>query len=125
MQSKTPHVRIAYEAAPCGYGPCRQLVERGFECMVYAPSLIPQKHGDLVKTDRRDEARACVTRRPMVENEAFQDLARAWATSSEDLRQAKQGVKSFLFAHSVRYAGRGDWSGAHKPWLGGYSFGNA
>ncbi len=54
LQSKAPHVQIVYEAGPCGYGLYRQLVERGFECMVCAPSLIPQKPGDRVKTDRRD-----------------------------------------------------------------------
>ncbi|RQU61867.1 IS110 family transposase [Burkholderia cenocepacia] len=134
LQSKAPHVRIAYEAGPCGYGLYRQLVERGFECMVCAPSLIPQKPGDRVKTDRRDAVKLARALRagdlsavhvPTVEDEAFRDLARAWATAREDLRQAKQRVKSFLLAHGVRYAGRGDWSGAHKRWLSGYSFGNA
>jgi len=63
LQSKAPHVQIVYEAGPCGYGLYRQLVERGFECMVCAPSLIPQKPGDRVKTDRRDAVKlACALR---------------------------------------------------------------
>ncbi len=134
LQSKAPHVRVVYEAGPCGYGLYRQLMERGFECMVCAPSMIPRKPGDRVKTDRRDAMKLARALRagdlsavhvPTVEDEAFRDLSRAWATAREDLRQAKQRVKSFLLAHGVRYAGRGDWSGTHKRWLSSYSFGNA
>jgi transposase len=47
-------VRVVYEAGPCGYGLYRELVQKGFDCMVCAPSLIPKKPGDRVKTDRRD-----------------------------------------------------------------------
>jgi transposase len=54
LQSKGPHVRVVYEAGPCGYGLYRQLVQKGFDRMVCAPSLIPRKPGERVKTDRRD-----------------------------------------------------------------------
>jgi transposase len=47
-------LRFCYEAGPCGYGIQRQLSEAGHECVVVAPSLIPRKPGDRVKTDRRD-----------------------------------------------------------------------
>ena len=47
-------LRFCYEAGPCGYGLHRQLVEMGHDCIVVAPSLIPLKAGDRVKTDRRD-----------------------------------------------------------------------
>jgi transposase len=47
-------LRFCYEAGPCGYGIQRQLNEAGHECVVVAPSLIPRKAGDRVKTDRRD-----------------------------------------------------------------------
>ena len=53
LQSKGRHVRIVYEAGPCGYVLYRQLVQKGFECMGCAPSLIPKKPGEHVKTDRR------------------------------------------------------------------------
>src|SRR5260221_14795359 len=43
LQSKARHVRVVYEAGPCGYGLYRQLVQKGFDCMVCAPSLIPRK----------------------------------------------------------------------------------
>ena len=47
-------LRFCYEAGPCGYGIQRQLSEAGHECVVAAPSLIPRKPGDRIKTDRRD-----------------------------------------------------------------------
>jgi len=134
LKSKALLVRVAYEAGPCGYGLYRLLTERGFECMVCAPSLIPQKPGDRVKTDRRDAVKLVRALRagdlsavhiPTVEDEAFRDLARAWATARDDLRQAKQRVKSFLLAHGVRYAGTSNWNDTHKRWLRSYTFGNA
>src|SRR5258708_39682733 len=48
-------LRFCYEAGPCGYGIQRRLSARGHECVVVAPSLIPKRAGDRVKTDRRDE----------------------------------------------------------------------
>ncbi len=62
---------------------------------------------------------------PGVEDEAFRDLARAWAAVKEDLRQARQRLKSFLLAHGVGYTGRANWSEAHRRWLSEYSFANA
>ncbi|RQR68757.1 MULTISPECIES: IS110 family transposase [unclassified Burkholderia] len=134
LQSKASHVRVVYEAGPCGYGLYRQLVQRGFESMVCAPSLIPKKPGERVKTDRRDAAKLVRSLRagdlsavyvPDVEDEAFRDLARAWAAVKEDLRQARQRLKSFLLAHGVGYTGRANWSESHRRWLCEYSFANA
>lgn len=98
--------------------------------MVCAPSLIPKKPGERVKTDRRDAVKlvrsiragdlsaVCV---PTVEDEAFRDLARAWMTAKDDLRQARQRLKSFLLAHDVRYAGHADWGPAHRRWVSQYA----
>ena len=47
-------LRFCYEAGPCGYGVYRQLTAMGHECTVVAPSLIPRRPGDRIKTDRRD-----------------------------------------------------------------------
>ena len=54
LQAKTSTLVFAYEARPCGYGLHRYLTGQGFSCQVVAPSLIPKKPGDKVKTDRRD-----------------------------------------------------------------------
>ena len=112
LQSKASRICVVYEAGPCGYGLYRQLVQKGFDCIVCAPSLIPRKPGERVKTDRRDAVKLVRSLRagdlsavyvPTVEDEAFRDLARAWMTAKDDLRQARQRLKSFLLAHDVRY----------------------
>jgi transposase len=53
-QSKAPHLLLVYEAGPCGYGLYRSRTKKHLVCWVVAPSLIPKKPGDRVKTDRRD-----------------------------------------------------------------------
>jgi transposase len=134
LQSKARHVRVVYEAGPCGYGLYRRLIKQGFDCMVCAPSLIPKKPGERVKTDRRDAIKLARSLRagdlsavyvPSVEDEAFRDLARAWASARDDLRHARQRLKSFLLSHGVHYIGRADWGVSHRRWLSKYSFENA
>jgi transposase len=133
LQSKARQIRVVYEAGPCGYGLYRQLVQKGFECMVCAPSLIPRKPGERVKTDRRDAVKLVRLVRtgdlsavyvPTVEDEAFRDLARAWVSAKDDMKRARQRLKAFLLSHSVRYTGRPDWGPAHRRWLSAFSFGN-
>lgn len=134
LQAKARHVCIVYEAGPCGYGLYRHLLAKEFDCMVCAPSLIPRKPGERVKTDRRDAIKLVRSLRagdlsavhvPSVEDESFRDLARAWSAAKEDLKQARQRVKSFLLSHGVRYLGRADWGPAHRRWLSTFSFDSA
>jgi transposase len=131
MQSKASQVMFVYEAGPCGYGLHRQLTGKGHQCMVCAPSLIPRKPGERVKTDRRDAARLVRSLRagdlspvhvPTIEDEACRDLVRAWGAAKQDLKQARQRLKAFLLVHDVRYTGRADWGPAHRRWISGYSF---
>jgi transposase len=134
LQSKARHVCVVYEAGSCGYGLYRQLVQKGFDCMVCAPSLIPKKPGERVKTDRRDAIKLVRALRagdlsavyvPSVEDEAFRDLARAWVSAKDDLKRARQRLKAFLLSHGVRYTGRADWGPAHRHWLSAYAFDGA
>ncbi len=131
MQSKGAHVRFVYEAGPTGYGLYRYLTKKGFACMVCAPSLIPRKPGDRVKTDRRDAIKLVKALRsndltrvhvPDVVDEAMRDLVRAWGAAKQDLRQARQRLKSFLLMHDVRYAGTAAWGPAHRRWLSEFVF---
>ncbi|EUC19140.1 transposase IS116/IS110/IS902 family protein [Burkholderia sp. BT03] len=131
VQSKASNVVFVYEAGPCGYGLHRQLSAKGYPCMVCAPSLIPRKPGERVKTDRRDAAKLVRALRagdlspvhvPTVEDEAFRDLVRAWGAAKQDLKQARQRLKAFLLVHDVRYTGRADWGSAHRRWISSYSF---
>ncbi len=102
LQSKGRRVRVVYEAGPCGYGLYRQLMQKEFDCMVCAPSLIPKKPGERVKTDRRDAIKLVRALRagdlsavyvPGIEDEAFRDLARAWAAAKDDLKQARPATE--------------------------------
>jgi transposase len=134
LQSKARRIRVVYEAGPCGYGLYRQLIQKGFECMVCAPSLIPKKPGERVKTDRRDAVKLVRSLRagdlsavyvPTVDDEAFRDLSRAWVSAKDDLKRARQRLKAFLLSHSVHYTGRADWAPAHRRWISQYSFDSA
>ena len=134
LQSKARHIRIVYEAGPCGYGLYRQLLQKGFDCIVCAPSLIPKKPGERVKTDRRDAVKLVRSLRagdlsavhvPTTEDEAFRDLTRTWVSAKDDLKAARQRLKAFLLSHGVRYEGRADWGPAHRRWLSTHAFDSA
>src|SRR5262245_28096544 len=126
MQSKAKHLIFVYEAGPCGYWLYRYLSQKGYECWVVAPSLIPQKAGDRVKTDRRDAVQLARLARsgdltavyvPQVEAEAIRDLTRAREDAISDLKDAKFRLQAFLLRHASRYTGRANWGPAHLRWL--------
>jgi transposase len=126
MQSKAKHLVFVYEAGPCGYWLYRYLTKKGYVCWVVAPSLIPKKAGDRVKTDRRDAVQLARLMRsgdltpvyvPNVEDEAIRDLSRAREDAIGDLKAAKFRLKAFLLRQDIRYTGRAAWSSAHLRWL--------
>ena len=128
LQSKGATLVFAYEAGPCGYGLYRYLTRKGFTCLVVAPSLIPRKPGDRVKTDRRDALTLARLLRsgdltsiyvPGVEDEALRDLSRGREDAMQDLKRSKRRLKSFLLRHDIRYEGRATWNPAHLRWLAG------
>jgi transposase len=91
-----------------------------------APSLIPKKPGDRVKTDRRDAVQLARLMRsgdltrvyvPTVEDEAIRDLTRAREDTLRDLKSAKFRLKAFLLRQDIRYVGRANWNPAHLRWL--------
>ena len=117
---------FVYEAGPSGYWLYRYLTKKGFACWVVAPSLIPKKPGDRVKTDRRDAVALARTMRageltpvyvPRVEDEAIRDLTRAREDAMKDLKSAKFRLKSFLLRQDIRYEGRATWGPAHQRWI--------
>ena len=104
MQSKATHLIFVYEAGPCGYWLYRYLTKKGYDCWVVAPSLVPKKAGDRVKTDRRDAMQLARLARsgdltvvyvPKVEDEAIRDLTRAREDTLSDLQDAKCRLKAF------------------------------
>jgi transposase len=126
MQSKAKHLIFVYEAGPCGYWLYRYLTKKSYDCWVVAPSLIPKKPGDRVKTDRRDAVQLARLARsgdltvvyvPAVEDEAIRDLTRAREDTISDLKSAKFRLKAFLLRQDIRYTGRANWNPAHLRWL--------
>jgi transposase len=120
-------VKVAYEAGPCGFGLYRLLTSMGIACDVIAPSLVPQKAGDRVKTDRRDAlkiARALrngdltPVRIPTELEEAFRDVVRARETAVVEVRRARHRLQKFLLRHDVRPPEKCKaWSAAYNRWL--------
>ena len=126
LQAKTRTLVFAYEAGPCGYTLHRDLTSQGFTCHVVAPSLIPKKPGDKVKTDRRDAVDLARLLRsgdltrvyvPTVEDEAIRDLCRARDAARLTLKNAKLRLKAFLLRLGRHYVGRADWNEAHRRYL--------
>jgi transposase len=126
-------LQLCYEAGPCGYGIQRQLTAAGHECVVVAPSLIPRKPGDRIKTDRRDAINLARLHRageltpvwvPDQAHEAIRDLVRARLAAVRTLRQARQQLSGFLLRHGHHY-NRPAWTLMHRRWLAGLRFEHA
>jgi len=126
LQSKAQHLVLVYEAGPWGYWLYRDLTKQGHLCSVVAPSLMPQKPGDRVKTDRRDAVQLARLRRsgeltpvyvPTVEDEAIRDRSRAREEALRDRKAAKCRLKAFLLRQDIRYTGAATWGPAHLRWL--------
>jgi len=126
LQSKGATLVFVYEAGPCGYWLYRYLTRKGLACHVVAPSLIPRKPGDRVKTDRRDAVMLARLMRsgdlssiyvPGIEDEALRDLSRGREDAMRDLKATKYRLKAFLLRQDIRYEGRANWNAAHLRWL--------
>lgn len=117
---------FSYEAGPCGYGLYHQVISFGHDCEVVAPSLIPRKSGDRVKTDRRDaQLLARLSRAgeltpvwvPTPEQEAIRDLMRAREDMKAIELKARQRLGAFLLRHGQVYPGKSKWTQAYFRWL--------
>ena len=119
-------LHFCYEAGSCGYGLHRHLVEMGHDCIVVAPSLIPVKSGDRVKTDRRDALMLAKLHRAGeltavwvsdAAHEAMRDLVRGRATAMRVAGKARQHLQGFLLRHGRIYPGKEGWTGTYRRWL--------
>ncbi|OJW21345.1 MAG: IS110 family transposase [Rhodospirillales bacterium 69-11] len=120
------HLSFCYEAGACGYGLARELTEAGHECLVIAPSLIPTRPGDHIKTDKRDATTLAKMHRagelvsvwmPDARHEAVRDLVRARETAMYWRNKARQALSSFLLRQGYRYGGRSAWTASYWRWL--------
>jgi transposase len=119
-------LRVCYEAGPSGFVIARRLAQLGIDCTVVAPSLIPNRSGDRVKTDRRDAVKLARLHRageltavhvPEATDEAMRDLCRARTDAVQDLRRGRAQLKAFLLRHGYRYTGKTAWTEAHRRYL--------
>jgi transposase len=133
LATKHGKLHFCYEAGPTGYGLYRQILALGHECIVVAPSLIPRRSGDRVKTNRRDaQSLARLLRAgeltavwvPDETHEAVRDLVRTRGMAVEDYRRKRQHVTAFLLRHGRSYDGKTSWRGRHQRWLDGQNFGH-
>jgi transposase len=126
-------VRFCYEAGSLGYALQRQIVEAGpGSCMVVAPSLIPRKPGERIKTDRRDARKLAElfragllteVRPPTPEDEAVRDLCRAREDLREDLTRCRHRLGKMLLRKGIMFTtGKKAWTDGHRRWLRGLRF---
>jgi transposase len=120
------HLRACYEAGPTGYVLYWQLTQLGVACQVIAPSLVPTKAGDRVKTDRRDAEKLARCHRageltvvwvPDEAHEALRDLVRAREAAKRDQLRARHRLGLFLLRHGRRPEGIKAWTKQHREWI--------
>src|SRR5215467_10400718 len=129
LAGKYGRLTFCYEAGPTGYWLYRQIKSLGHECIVVAPSLIPKKPGDRVKTNRRDAVSLVKLLRageltavwvPDRRHEAMRDLTRAREAAVIDLRAKRQRVSALLLRQGRCYpANKKTWTKVHMNWLAG------
>lgn len=126
ITAKHAQAHFCYEAGPTGYGLHRLIVSMGFSCSVVAPSLIPRKPGDRVKTNRRDAVALAKLLRageltavwvPDESHEAMRDLVRARAAAVETLCVHRQQVSAFMLRHGRIFPRKTAWGARHLRWL--------
>jgi transposase len=128
-------LKCAYEAGACGYALQRQLEKLEISCDVVAPSLVPRKPGDRIKTDRRDARKLAEylesdhltpVHPPTPAQEAGRDLSRARDDARRDRGSSRHRLLKFLLRHGKTYSpGRKHWTEAHRLWLTRLTFDQA
>lgn len=122
-------IRACYEAGPTGYVLYWQLTQLGVACEVIAPSLVPMRAGDRVKTDRRDAEKLARCYRageltavwvPDAAHEALRDLVRAREAAKKDQLKARHRLGKFLLRHGRRPEGMKAWTKQHLEWIGSH-----
>jgi len=124
-------VQCVYEAGPTGYALQRRLTAAGIDCMIAAPSLIPARAGDRIKTDRRDALKLAQLLRaglltavhpPDERQEAVRDLSRCREDAQKDLVRSRHRLGKFLLRRGLIFRDGCNWSQRHRTWLGGLRF---
>jgi transposase len=128
---RTHELRCCYEASSCGYVVHRWLAAVGISCDVIAPSLVPSKPGERVKTDRRDALKLARLLRsgdltkvhvPTEEDESVRSLVRCRETLVRETQKSRHYVLKFLSVRGLAWHGRSNWTKAHWKYLRGLRF---
>jgi transposase len=131
LSKRGERLECCYEAGFCGYVVYRQLVTLGHACIVAAPSKIPIKPGERMKTDRKDAEKLAVLHRsgdltpvwvPDEVHEAMRDLVRARMDANLQSVRARQQLLAFLLRHGRTYETTNYWTYKHRRWLAGQTF---
>ena len=131
LKGTNVELRFVYEAGPCGYQIYRHLASKNISCSVVAPSMIPRRSGDRIKTDRRDAINLVRLYRageltsiyvPTVEDEAIRDLVRCRDDIRRFERKARQRLLAFLLRHGYHYSGKRHWTKGFYNWLAKIKF---
>jgi len=124
-------VEFCYEAGVCGFALKRRIEQLGCRCMVIAPSLVPRKPGERVKTDRRDAKKLLVmfkagllteVHAPNEHQEAARELTRLRETAKDNLKRVRHQLLKFLTRHGYVYRQGRHWTQRHVAWLRGLEF---
>ncbi|MBC7965505.1 MAG: IS110 family transposase [Fuerstia sp.] len=127
-------LRVCYEAGPTGFGLSRRLKEEGIDCIVVAPSLVPQKAGLRVKTDRRDSKKLAHYLRsgdltqvwvPDPQTEALRDLERTRDDAKNAERRARHQLSKFLLRNDRAWRDGREWTVKHMDWVRKQKFDDA
>jgi transposase len=132
LKEKESIILACYEAGPTGYALYRQLTEMGIQCVIAAPSLLPRRPGDKIKTDRRDAVLLvkALRNREITQvhvlnrsDEAVRDYLRMCEDLRGDLKRAKQRLLQFLLRLGFKYdSAKAYWTQAHRVWMKGVQF---
>lgn len=126
LKEAVGEVLCCYEAGPCGYVVKRLLDSLGVKCLVIAPSLIPVKPGERIKTDRRDARKLAVLLRagaltevqpPTEADEALRDLCRCREAAQKDLLRARHRLAKMLLRRGLVFRDGRNWTQKHWKWL--------
>ncbi|NIP52879.1 MAG: IS110 family transposase [Phycisphaerae bacterium] len=124
-------VEFCYEAGVCGFVLKRRIEAHGCHCVVIAPSLIPRKPGERIKTDRRDALKLLTLFRaglltevhaPDSQQEAARELTRCRQAVQENLKRVRHQLLKFLTRHGYLYSEGNHWTGKHLKWLRSLEF---
>lgn len=131
LKQKNSMIISCYEAGPTGFTLYRQLEKMDITCYVVAPSLLPQKPGDRIKTDRKDALLLAKALRnqeitpihiPLPSDEAARDYLRMYDDIKGELKRHKQHLMHFLLRIGKIYPGKTAWTRDHFRWLASLNF---